>query len=70
MEQQIVAWDKVSNGFDNKKFNGQKVSWNKLCFAGEDAKTDTRSGVSACHSERSYISPILIFNMAWKAGLQ
>lgn len=32
-----------------------------MCFAGEDAKTDSRSGASACHPDFSYISPVSIF---------
>jgi hypothetical protein len=34
----------------DKKFKAYPVSWDTLCFAGEDAKVDTRSGVAACHS--------------------
>lgn len=66
LEQQVLAWDKVSNNFKNEKFNGEKVTWNQLCFAGEGAAIDPRTGSAKCDSAASYASPLRLWVETFK----
>ena len=61
IEQQILAWDKPSGNFKNTKFNGASLAWQRICFAGENAPADPRTGSARCHPTLSYNSPLLLF---------
>jgi hypothetical protein len=47
VEQAMLTWNKKSENFKNKKFNGKTdIKWTSICFAGEDAPIDPSTGES------------------------
>lgn len=73
LENEIIAWDKTSDNYKNKKFKNNanfKVKWRELCFAGEDAPIDPRTGQSECLTgNRSYVSFVGELMTYWRGML-
>jgi hypothetical protein len=68
LEHDMIAWNKTSDNFINKEFNGKvNVAWGDLCFAGRDAEIDPRTGAAKCNKDSAYFSAVSIFTDEWKA---
>jgi len=70
LENKLTSWDKKSDNFTNKKFNGSNVAWKNMCFAGLDAPHDPRTNTSKCLKNQAYISLSTMFKDDWALLMQ